>query len=292
MVNVSVIIPTYKRKNSLIRLLRSLKDEVSGNDEIIIVEQGENNRKDYPAILHTFPAKWTYVYEKHKGTSIAKNRGAKTAKGTYLVFFDDDVVVQKGCIAHLVANLSDATIGIVGGRVLTPGQKIEKNREDVGEISVLSGFSDGFSSTIRQDVDTIIGCNMAVRKNVFDKVGGFDRKFEGAFREESDLCLRIKNLNFRILFEPEAVVTHMREPSGGARKTEGRLNWYHMFFTNETYFFLKHRPLCLFPVFLLTRISYILRCMFGFGREVSVRSMKTPFLGIFDGIKNYYDYRH
>jgi len=132
---------------------------------------------------------------------------------------------------------------------------------------------------------------MAFPKNIFWESDGFDERFTAAIREESDLALRIKKIGYRVVFDPTAVVTHMRESSGGGRKTEGRMAWYYHFLSNETYFFLKHFNKLFFPIFLMTRMNWILRCMFGFGREVSIRSMTTPFLGIKDGFRKYKEFR-
>jgi GT2 family glycosyltransferase len=290
MVETSVIIPTYHRKESLIRLLESIQAQNEKNIEVIVVEQGDNEAAIYRKIAKQCSFPFTYIFQKTASTSKAKNIGAKHAKGKYLIFYDDDVILQKDAIKNIIKNFSNPTIGGVAGRVVDKGRKEEARRTDVGRISLLGSFSDGFSSTIRQEVDTVIGCNAAWRKDIFKKTGGFDEKFTGnAMREESDLSLRIKKLGYRIVFDPSAAVVHMREPHGGARKADDRFYWYFHFFSNETYFFLKHRSIWLFPFFLLTRISYILRCMFGFGREVSIRSILTPWKGIKNGVDKYKD---
>ena len=288
MVELSIIIPTYRRKDSLIRLLGSLKNQLTNKMEIIIVEQGENHSILYQKFMKGSPAALHYRYSDVVSTSKAKNIGAKLAKGNYLIFYDDDVVVQNHAVANIIKNFSDLTIGGVAGRVVDDGKKEENQKTDVGNISLLGMFTDGFSSSIRQDVDTVIGCHAAWQTEVFFQVGEFDERFTGnAMREESDLSLRVKQKGYRIVFDPSATVVHMREPHGGARKADGRLFWYYHFFSNETYFFLKHRPAILLPIFLLTRISYILRCMFGFGREVSWRSVTTPFSGMRNGVEKY-----
>ena len=97
----------------------------------------------------------------------------------------------------------------------------------------------------------------------------------------------MKSAGNKIIYEPTAVVEHHRAATGGARKSEGRLQWYFDFFSNETYFYLKHRPHILLPIFWLTKIEWAGRCMFGFGREVSVRSLSTPFAGMVDGVRKY-----
>ncbi len=262
---VSVIIPTYKRENELHRAIASLKRERRDILEIIVMRQITR-----PSMTH------------------ARNAGAKKAKGDLLLFLDDDVIARPGLINAHRKNFRDPKIAATSGRVLTRGQKSEPMSTHVGRVGFLGGVSGGYSSEIRQEIDSVIGCNMCWRRDVFLALGGVDEKFTGnALREETDLSLRAKGLGYTILFEPVAVVEHVRAAAGGARKSEGRLTWYFDFFSNETYYFLKHRPAVLLPIFMLTKISWILRCMFGFGREVSVRSVSTPWKGIYDGIRKY-----
>ncbi|HUD19666.1 MAG TPA: glycosyltransferase [Patescibacteria group bacterium] len=286
-INISIIIPTLHRKKSLLRLLDSISSQITARMEIIVVEQGDKNGNEYLRDAKKLKITLFYIFSNIHNTARAKNLGVKKAKGKFYIFFDDDIVVHRDCINNLVKNFSDPTIGCVAGRIITDGQEIDPKNTHTGRISPWSTFSDGFSSTIRQEVDTPVGCNMAFPKRIFLRAGGFDERFTAAIREESDLALRIKKLGYRVVYDPTAVVTHMREVSGGGRKTEGRMQWYYHFLSNETYFFLKHCNKLYFPVFLVTRMNWILRCMFGFGREVSVRSMITPFLGIKDGFRKY-----
>ena len=106
------------------------------------------------------------------------------------------------------------------------------------------------------------------------------------------MSLRAKKAVYKILFEPKAVVNHHRAETGGARKSEGRLQWYVDLFSNETYFFLKHRLHILLPIFWLTKSEWAVRCMFGFGREVSFRSIRAPFAGMADGVRKYKTFLH
>lgn len=285
---ISIIIPTFKRKNSTIRLLYSLLPQLTENYEVIIVEQHKNNNKYYRNVLSKFKERYKYIFIKQSSTPIAKNIGVKNASSQYLLFLDDDVTVHDDLISHHIASLNIKNVGGVAGRVITPGTKIEYNNKKVGKITLLGKFTDGYSSTVKQEVDTVIGCNASWRKDVFYKVGGFDENYTGnAMREESDLSLKVKQLGYRILFDPKACVTHHREEKGGNRKTEGRLKWYFHFFSNETYFYLKFKPKLLLPLMLFTRWEWAMRCMFGFGRELSFNSLLTPIKGIIDGYKKY-----
>ena len=291
-VEVSIIIPTLHRKESLVRLLGSLALQTGVKFEVIVVEQGEQHEEEVGQLGRKLGLTLHYIYLPVPSMTHARNVGASAAKGEYLLFLDDDVVARPGLLSAHIKNFQDHRVATTTGRVITPGQPIESKRTDTARVS-LFGITEGYSSAVRQEVDTVVGCNMCWRKDVYRKLGGVDERFTGnALREETDLSLRAKNAGFKIIFEPKAEVEHLRVETGGARKTEGRIRWYFDFFSNETYFFLKHRPAVLLPIYLLTKVNWSLRCMFGFGREVSLRSFFTPKLGILDGIRKYRRYNY
>jgi len=289
MVKTSIIIPTYHRTECLLRLLQSISEQDEKDIEILIVEQGENHKKDIVSYAKKHYLQISYIFIKHPNMPKARNVGARIAKGRYLVFYDDDVILTPHALHRLVDAFSRTNGDLIGGRVTMPDRPDDKESVHTGRISYLCSFSENFSSLVPQSVDTVIGCHMAMKKSVFDNVGGFDEHFIGnALREESDFSLRVKDKGYTVLFDPSATVVHLRAAHGGANKSDNRLFWYYCFFHNETYFFLKHRPLVLLPIYMMKKISYILRCMFGFGREVSVRSFITPIVGIRDGIETFY----
>jgi len=285
-VTLSIIIPTYHRYKELGRLLQSLNASRAKVKEVIFVMQGEKKKHNNNNV------ETRHIYLLNPSMTHARNVGARRAKGELILFLDDDVLVRKGLIENHVRNFRDPRVAATCGRVITPGQPVEPEHRNVGRVGILGGVSGGFSSTIRQEIDTVIGCNMCWRRDVYLNLGGVDEQFTGnALREETDISLRAKKLGYKIIFEPKAVVEHHRAATGGARKSEGRIQWYFDFFSNETYFFLKHRAKVLLPFFWLTKIEWAMRCMFGFGREVSAKSIVTPFAGIMDGIRKYHDYR-
>lgn len=290
MTAVSIIIPTFHRTESLARLLETLS-KTGFRQEIIVVEQAENHGKEFIQLAKKVKLNLLYYFLKQRSTPKAMNLGVAKAKGKYIIFLDDDVVPKKGFLEAHIKNFRDLKVGATVGRVITDGQEIESLHMHVGRVGPLGQVSGGFSSTIEQEVDTVIGCNTAWRKDVYQKLGGIDERFTGnALRLETDLSLRAKQLGYTLVFEPKAEVLHMRAETGGARKTEGRMQWYFDFFSNEVYFFLKHRSAILLPLFLLTKMDWALKCMLGFGREVSGRSLVTPIAGIMDGVKKYKNY--
>ena len=290
-IEISIIIPTYKRKEHLLRLFKSLNGNVDDSVEIIVVEQLENNSKTYIKRAKLIGLNFQYIFLDTPSTPHAKNIGVEHAKGKYIVFFDDDVLLKTSIIEYK-KSFKTKTIAAVNGRVPTVGHADELDNKDVGRITFWGNFTDGYTSKVRQEIETVIGCNVCWRKDVFLQIGGFDTQFTGnALREEADLSLRARKAGYKILFDPTVEVLHVRAHSGGTRKTEGRMQWYFDFFSNETYFFLKHWPFWSVPLIMLTRWEWALRCMLGFGREVSVRSFVTPFAGVVDGYKKYWRWK-
>lgn len=288
--NFSIIIPTYKRKEYVINLLQSLKGNVPNNSEIIIVEQKENNKKLFQEVVEKIGLTFQYIFMPYPSMTVARNKGIEKAKADIVLFLDDDCLVQSS-LREAVNEFKDPFIGAVVGKAYVEGEKI--NYGNVGKVTWWGNFTNGFTSDKRQEVDSVIGCHMYWRKSVFEKVGLFDTQFSGnALREESDMSFRAREAGYKIIYNPSVSVLHVRADSGGARKTEGRIQWYFDFFSNEAYFFLKHWPFWSVLLIMLTRWEWALRCMFGFGREVSIRSIITPFTGMFDGYKKYRRWKH
>lgn len=288
---VSVIVPTYNRGQSLVNTLRSLEGQIYKNFEIIVVDQSTKKFPEKENYLRGH-REIRYFFLPEANASLAKNFGAGKARGGIFLFLDDDVIADKNLIAEHVKSYEDDSspfplVGAVAGRVIDAGKPSERLKKDTGRITPYGRFTDGFSSLIRQEVDTVITCNASWRRDIFEKLGGFDNNFTGPIREDSDLSLRTKKLGYRIIFSPKALVTHVRAATGGFRKNEGRLKWYRGFFKCETYFSLKYVKWYFLPIFWLLRWQYFLRAMFGFGREVNLLSLFTPLMGILDGIKTF-----
>lgn len=90
---------------------------------------------------------------------------------------------------------------------------------------------------------------MSFRREILFRIGGFDENFVGnAFREETDFCIRLRKLPYRILFDPDAALIHYWQTEGGCDHTRFgnskliSFAYYRDFVQNNFYFFLKHAP--------------------------------------------------
>jgi GT2 family glycosyltransferase/glycosyltransferase involved in cell wall biosynthesis len=147
------------------------------------------------------------------------NFAASTARSEYLVFLNDDTLVDPGWLEALVECAdSDESIAAVGSRIRFPDGTLQ----EVGSIL----WSDGSTAPIgrglpagssayrfRRNVTYASACALLVRRTDFERVGGFDEAFFPAYYEDVDLCLRLAAIGKRITYEPNAEVVHFESRS-------------------------------------------------------------------------------
>ncbi len=117
---VSVIIPTYNRRDSLLRALDSLARQTYPADrfEVIVVDDGGSDGTEAVA-QRIYPFALRYVRQENQGDAIARNRGAQVAQGDILQFLDDDIVTEPDFVAAIVRQHMYNDKLIVIGQLLT-----------------------------------------------------------------------------------------------------------------------------------------------------------------------------
>lgn len=272
---VSYVIPTLNRAESI----RTLVDQLTQQDyqplEIVVVDQSAQpdvTLAQHPAVR--------YLHIPPSGTTHARNVGVAQAIGDIIIFLDDDCrVTDPQFTAHHIDNYEDPTIGGVGGRVIDQDQQL--NREQSGPVCWVSPSGRVYpnaTGTARVMINAPRGGNMSFRRSLITAVGGFDEQFRGnAMREETDFSLRIVEAGNQIVFDPRLEVLHLALPHGGSRQSDRR-QWYHDFFFNELYFFLKHFSRWYLPLFFWRKLRAILACMLYYGKG-EPQWLATPFHG-------------
>ena len=181
-VNVSVIIPTYNRKNLLKRALHSVSNQTFVPQEIIVVDDGSSDgTKDW--VLERFPDV-RYIYQDNSGVSSARNSGIKEAIGSWIAFLDSDdewmpnkLEQQKGVINSFQEAWLCHTneIWIRNGVRVNQMKKHQKYGGNVFENCL--------------DICRISPSSVLIKKEVFEMVGLFDESLKVC--EDYDLWLRI-----------------------------------------------------------------------------------------------------
>lgn len=207
---ISFIVCTYSMENlyDTIECVNSLINQVYDNKEILLVM--DKNDELYNKLLEYIPKSIKIIVNHKYGLSEARNTGIKNANGDIIVFIDDDAVVDKYYISHLIKNYSDKKVVGVGGKILPKGKPSYPE-----ELYWLGGFTYKGYYEDRCEVRNVIGCNMSFRKNIFDKVGLFDTAFGRVGRklvtaEETEFSIRTLHLlnGSKIIYDPSVVVYH------------------------------------------------------------------------------------
>lgn len=202
---VSVIVNTTGNRETKLRMcLESIQANMYSPFEILVIQQSKK------ADNFRFPIR-TYKIER-KGAGYGKNVGIFFSKGEILLFTDDDCIVSKNWINAIVREmLNNPKVAAVFGRVL-PYKKTEKNGFYCPSI-VTRKIRQVFSTQVYHD-QVGSGNNMAIRKDVLEKVGGFREWLGpgsiGANADDAEMIIRLLTNNNTILYSPKSVVFHNR----------------------------------------------------------------------------------
>ena len=249
-VRISIVIPTVDRADALYNLLRHLEHQSVTPSEIVVVDQSA--RED--ARSASLPGvRYRRIAE--RGLPNARNVGVRLSTGDAVLFLDDDVIPDRDLVRFHAAAYDAPGVAGVGGRVVggydAAGPGVGEFRR--GDGKVVRNFGAGTPC----DVEHLPGGNMSFRREVFDRIGGFDTAFGGAaIGEETACALRARGAGFRLVFEPRASLDHLHWPVGGCR-TPRFEEWLYWHAHNSMLFALRHARAAGWPFFVIKRIARI-----------------------------------
>ncbi len=213
---ISIIIPTRDRKDSLKVALNSIaaSDYPRDDFEVIVVDDGSIDGTDELVLELQGRASiiLRYYKQERKGLSAAKNIGIKHARGDFLVFTDDDCIIEKDWLRKLTHAFDSPMVGVVGGPDRTPPASSPLARSiDYSVTSFIGTGGVREGRAIRLAKYFPRGCNTAVTKSALEEIGDFDESFGAG--EDIELVYRVKRAGYMIRYAPEAFVWHKRRDS-------------------------------------------------------------------------------
>lgn len=209
---VSVIIVNYNGKDYLEECLKNLMKSTYKKFEVILVD---NNSTDDSVefVKSSYPSITIIKLDKNYGFAEPNNVGSKIAKGELLLFLNNDTKPTANFITEMITVIQkDPKIAICQSLLLKPNGDVDSSGDFIDNIGRVYS-----KRTKLQKVEQILsarGAAMLVRKNIFWKLGGFDKNFFASF-EDVDLGWRAWMWGYKVVVVPSSVVYHY---SGGTIK--------------------------------------------------------------------------
>lgn len=207
----TVIICTYTdaRLPLLHATIEAVRTQDPPCDQLLLVV--DHNAALAIALREHAPEAVVVENEESRGLSGARNTGIRAATGDVVVFLDDDAVPRPGWLRGLLAPFDDPSVAGVGGRAEPAWEAGERPDWMPEELDWVVGCS--FRGQAGGDVRNPIGCSMAFRSSVFERVGGFVSELGRVGTiplgcEETELGLRVNEDGGRIVLAEDSVVDH------------------------------------------------------------------------------------
>jgi N-acetylglucosaminyl-diphospho-decaprenol L-rhamnosyltransferase len=251
---LSIVIVTYNSRDDLDACLDSLtRNRVSVDHEIIVVDNASPDGTAAGA-----RARWPAVHVLDAGANLgfaaANNVGIRQASGELVLLLNPDTIVPPGAIDTLVAlldrhpeaaaagpRLVDAAgrVELSFGRMISPLAELRQKVLVAGHARRVPGISQYVESLTRRErtVDWVSGACLLVRRADAEAVGLFDERYF-IYTEDVDFCAALGARGRRVLFTPDAAITHLRGRSvATARRATGRA-----YRRSQLAFYAKHHP--------------------------------------------------
>ncbi len=220
---ISILIPTKDQVNLLRTCIKSLLQKTRyKNFEILIIDNDSEDvntinflkkiEEEYPSIIKIINYNEPFNY------SEANNIGARHAKGEYLLFLNNDTeIIQENWLNILLSYCQRSEIGAVGARLLFPDGSLQHAGVicglygDAGHPFVGASLDDpGYMNRLQvdQNFSAVTAACMLVKREAFEKVGGFDQEKYQLNFSDVDFCLSLQKAGYKTVWTPHVSLVH------------------------------------------------------------------------------------
>lgn len=223
----SIIIPVFNHVDHTFECLRSVWNDIDlTRNEVIVIDNGSSDATS--TMLRRLDGLVRVITNAcNTGFGKACNDGAAAARGEYLLFLNNDSIVQPGWLRNLVSTVKEnPEIGAAGSMLLYPNGDLQEAGGIVWEDGSAFQYGHGENPSNRKyqyarEVDYCSGASLLVRAELFHALGGFDERYSPAYYEDVDLCFGVRSLGFRVVYQPMSRAIHHEGVTGGKNTDQG-----------------------------------------------------------------------
>ncbi len=232
MYKLSIIIVNYNVKEFILNLLQSISSAAKDLSYQVLIVDNASDDGSVEVIKEKFPSVNLIVNTKNVGFGKANNQALAKAKGDYILLLNPDTIVKEDTFENLFKFFeANADAGMATCKVLNPDGTLQLacRRSFPGpwtSFTKVTGLSSLFPNNKlfakynltyldenqSYEVDAISGSFMMMRKEVYEKVGGFDPEFF-MYGEDLDLCYRIQKSGYKVYYVHTTEIIHYKGES-------------------------------------------------------------------------------
>lgn len=273
--DLSVTICSWNTRDYLDRCLASVLDQAGDVQLEVIVIDNASEDGSGEMVEHKYPSVRLIRNHQNRGFGAGHNQGFAVAEGEFLMPLNSDAIVHPGCFARLVSFLREnEDVGVAAPKLLNPDGSLQYScrrfptptaalfrNTPLGKLFPNNRFAreylmQDWDHSEPRDVDWVSGAALCLRASVYRQIGGFDEKFF-MYLEDVDLCKRVHDAGFRVVYVPDAVVTHVI----GASTDRVANRMIRQFHKSMLLYYTKHHlrraPLHLRPLYWLIALIFV-----------------------------------
>ncbi|MDD7738985.1 MAG: glycosyltransferase family 2 protein [Fusicatenibacter sp.] len=271
---VSILIPNKDQHETLEKCIRSIRTKATYSSyEIIVIENNSTEPETFELYRKLEKEKIRVIRYPNQGFnySAINNFGVKEAKGEYLLFLNNDIeVITPDFLEKMLGNCQRKNVGAVGAKLYYPDNTIQHAGIVIG-IGGIAGHAflnmprarSGYlhKASLQMNVSAVTAACMMMKREVFEAVGGFEEKLSVAFNDV-DLCLRVGQAGWKIVYNPHVEMYHYESKSRGAEDDEAKIRRFQSeieFMRTRWITLLKSGDPCYNPNLTLSQWNYGLR---------------------------------
>ncbi|WP_349431730.1 glycosyltransferase [Methylomarinum sp. Ch1-1] len=221
---VSIIIPTKNRLDLIRPCVESILEKTGYPHYEILIVDNQSDDPETLVYLSDISVREARVhllsYDLPYNFSAINNVAAERAQGDYLLLLNNDtVIIQEEWLSRLLAEGLRSDVGIVGPRLIFPNKQVQHagvvlglgqfgvaDHPFIGEAMDAAGYMGRLQLT--QDYSAVTAACLLLEKDLYKQVSGLDAENFGVLFNDVDLCLKVKELGYRIVWTPFSTVVH------------------------------------------------------------------------------------
>ncbi len=236
---VSIVIPNKDHISDLDKCIKSINEKTTySNYEIVVIENNSTEKETfdyYGEIEKASNIKIVYWKDEFNYSAI-NNFGVQHADGEYILFLNNDTeVINDEWLSQMVGFCQREEVGIVGARLYFDDNTIQHAGVVVGyggiagHVFTTLDERDGLYQSrtkVAVDYSAVTAACMMTKKSLFLQVGGFDEKYKVAFND-IDYCMKIRDLEKLVVYNPYTMLYHYESKSRGAEDTSEKIERFY-----------------------------------------------------------------